>query len=618
STVGYNYHSFNDDSNSFSFAIDDICEMHKRRYMLKDVALELFFIHGITLMIAHVSTYDRENLYRLLTKRNLIHFKYEETVNGIQTSWRQGQMTNFDYLMQLNKLAGRTFLDLMQYPVYPYIVANYETQVLDLRLSSNYRNLSKPIAIQHSEKEEKFIDIYHALEDSQNVALARQQDHEKQQPLSVFGHQSDPYHYASLYSNSGIVLHYLVRLLPYTRMFLDYQDNNFDCADRTFHDVKTSYWLSSFESTSDFKELIPEFYYLHEFLLNKQGFNFGNRQNGIKVSDVTVPSWSKRNARLFVYGLRQALESDYVTTHIHQWIDLIFGYKQTGKAALDAINVYHAACYYGFPIENINDQLTQKAYYGIIRTYGQVPKQLFFHPHPSVSTSSPTSSSTSNSNTNDKRNSERSVFESKLPNESIHRLIIGIRWGDFVGSYDMPSPDYIKYHECPVQVSSFVILNTSSCIICLPSSSLIIYNEHILNESIGEQSNLSQSNSLTMTLDTMVALKWNTPDGIVRCRSLKQIKTWYNFLVPIDDQDKITCCASIDYRLLFMGKTSGLIEIYRIQRNKSTPTGMELIKRYLPFIAHRSPITCLYANRQFSLLISASADGMLTLWDTNR
>jgi hypothetical protein len=131
-------------------------------------------------------------------------------------------------------------------------------------------------------------------------------------------------------------------------MFLDYQDNNFDCADRTFHDVKTAYWLSSFESTSDFKELIPEFYYLHEFLLNKQGFNFGKRQNvrenipltlifplrkfqGEPVSDVTVSLWSKRDARLYVCALRQALESDHVTSQLHHWIDLIFGYKQTGK-----------------------------------------------------------------------------------------------------------------------------------------------------------------------------------------------------------------------------------------------------------------------------------------------
>jgi hypothetical protein len=44
------------------------------------------------------------------------------------------------------------------------------------------------------------------------------------------------------------------------------------------------------------------------------------------------------------------------------------------KAALDAINVYNAACYYGFPVENIDDPVIRNAYYTIIRSYGQVPK----------------------------------------------------------------------------------------------------------------------------------------------------------------------------------------------------------------------------------------------------
>jgi WD40 repeat protein len=182
----------------------------------------------------------------------------------------------------------------------------------------------------------------------------------------------------------------------------------------------------------------------------------------------------------------------------------------------------------------------------------------------------------------------------------------------------MPSPDYITCHECTVPVTSFVVLETGSCIICLPPSSLIIHDEQSIHESYSEQTNSSPSNAVAVPFDAMVALKWNTPDGVVRYRPLKQIKNWYNFLVPIDDQDKTTCCTSIDHRLLFMGKTSGLIEVYRIQRNRNTPVGIDLVKRYLPFIAHRSPITCLHANRPFSLLISASADGMLTLWDTNR
>lgn len=40
----------------------------------------------------------------------------------------------------------------------------------------------------------------------------------------------------------------------------------------------------------------------------------------------------------FISKLRQALESDYVSNHLHHWIDLIFGYKQNGPEAIKANN----------------------------------------------------------------------------------------------------------------------------------------------------------------------------------------------------------------------------------------------------------------------------------------
>jgi hypothetical protein len=44
---------------------------------------------------------------------------------------------------------------------------------------------------------------------------------------------------------------------------------------------------------------------------------------------------------------RAALEAPYVSAHLHEWIDLIFGYKQTGPSAVEADNVFYHLTYEG-------------------------------------------------------------------------------------------------------------------------------------------------------------------------------------------------------------------------------------------------------------------------------
>ncbi len=41
--------------------------------------------------------------------------------------------------MELNKLAGRTFNDLMQYPVFPWILSDYTSKQLDLKSQQSFR-----------------------------------------------------------------------------------------------------------------------------------------------------------------------------------------------------------------------------------------------------------------------------------------------------------------------------------------------------------------------------------------------------------------------------------------------------------------------------------------------
>ena len=58
-------------------------------------------------------------------------------------------------------------------------------------------------------------------------------------------------------------------------------------------------------------------------------------QDGQRVHDVLLPPWAT-DATDFIAKHRAALESDYVSEHLHEWVDLIFGCKQKGKAAEEA------------------------------------------------------------------------------------------------------------------------------------------------------------------------------------------------------------------------------------------------------------------------------------------
>ncbi|CAG09550.1 unnamed protein product, partial [Tetraodon nigroviridis] len=341
---------------SFSWTYEEIKEVHKRWWQLRDNAVEIFLTNGRTLLLAFDNAKFRDDVYHNILTSDLPNLLEHGNITALTQLWSSGQISNFEYLTHLNKHAGRSFNDLMQYPVFPFILRDYTSETLDLQDAGIYRNLSKPIAVQSKEKEDRYVDNYRYLEEEYRKGV-REDD-----PMPPV----QPYHYGSHYSNSGTVLHFLVRMPPFTKMFLAYQDQSFDIPDRTFHSMNTTWRLSSYESMTDVKELIPEFFYLPEFLVNREGersvgrktaagfshpanvlvwqaVDFGVRQNGERVNHVNLPPWARNDPRLFVLIHRQALESEQVSQTLCQWIDLVFGLKQKGKAAVQAINVFHPA-----------------------------------------------------------------------------------------------------------------------------------------------------------------------------------------------------------------------------------------------------------------------------------
>ena len=65
---------------------------------------------------------------------------------------------------------------------------------------------------------------------------------------------------------------------------------------------------------------------------------------GQQVGSVELPCWAA-DAQDFMKQMAQALESPIVCRTLHCWIDLVFGYRNHGPAAVAADNIFHHLTY---------------------------------------------------------------------------------------------------------------------------------------------------------------------------------------------------------------------------------------------------------------------------------
>eukprot|EP00794_Sanderia_malayensis_P020579 gene20579-22605_t len=587
---------------SISWRYEEIKEILKRRYSLQDNAVEIFLTSGRTFLLAFEGCASRDEVFEQLMSRELPNLVINSVdLNTLTTRWREGQVTNFEYLTELNKKAGRSFNDLMQYPVFPFILSSYEGDMLDLTDQSSFRDLSKPIAVQYASKEEKYLEMYRWLEEEYDRKL--NEDTEE---------ATHPYHYGSHYSNSGIVLHFLVRLPPFTKMFLIYQDDQFDIPDRTFHSVQTTWHLSSFASSSDVKELIPEFFFLPEFLENSEGYNFGVRQNGIQVNEVNLPPWTPQNdARLFVNIHRQALESQCVSSSLHHWIDLVFGYKQDGPAARKAINVFHPATYFGVDVNAAKDPVKRRALQTMIETYGQTPRKLFNGPHvqrfSKVAMSPltdmipllPQAVENLISPTNIYKDSMSCTLEdSKQSGLQPLPTVTGLVWGRYCGSPSQSNPT-IQWIESFDFSPSKVIASSASLVawVLKPKSCLLLLDENCHDEK------------------KVASISWDSDDNFLIVKHLlSHVEIMFDACRP----DKITCCEFVPGSdLLLVGGESGIIAVWPVKLNIDMMS-LDITGAKENLLAHSDAISSIVVCRPFSIVVTGSHDCTVVIWDLNR
>ena len=287
--------------------------------------------------------------------------------------WQNYTISTLEFLMWLNIYSGRSFHDLNQYPVFPWLITNYKNNKLNLL--KDLRNLNLPIGMlelsdQGIKRKNNCIQFYKNLKndfednhpefDYQSYLnkgleyfplyqkkmkkIMSKEKNNSESNLDNIGisYNEYPYNYGTHYSNSTYVTHFLSRIFPFSFVSIEIQGNKFDDPDRMFHSLeKTFTSVSSLKD--DIRELIPEFYFFPEIFKNINNINLSQDKcdsNGDKViiNDVEMPLWCDKNEINFVIKNRKILERNDL--NINKWIDLIFGNKQRGENAEKAHNIY--------------------------------------------------------------------------------------------------------------------------------------------------------------------------------------------------------------------------------------------------------------------------------------
>uniref|UniRef100_A0A674NGX2 Neurobeachin n=1 Tax=Takifugu rubripes TaxID=31033 RepID=A0A674NGX2_TAKRU len=453
----------------------EIRAIFSRRYLLQNTAMEVFMANRTSVMfnfpdqatvkkvvnslprVGVGTSYGLPQARRisLATPRQL--FKS----SNMTQRWQRREISNFEYLMFLNTIAGRTYNDLNQYPVFPWVLTNYDSEELDLTLPGNFRDLSKPVGALNPKRAAFYAERYENWENE----------------------QTPPYHYSCHYSTAASTLHWLVRIEPYTTFFLCANNHKFDHPDRSFSSISRS-WRNCQRDTSDVKELIPEFFYLPEMFVNSNGYHLGMREDGAKVCDVELPAWAKKPEDLVRIN-RMALESGFVSSQLHQWIDLIFGYKQRGPEAARALNVFHYLTYEGATrLDSITDPSLREATEAQIQHFGQTPSQLLIEPHPPRSSAMHLVSTPSIPLMFKDQLQQDVIMVLKFPSNSpvthvaantlphltipavvtvtCSRLFAVNRWNNTVGLRGAPGYSLDQAHHLPIEMDCLVANNTGS------------------------------------------------------------------------------------------------------------------------------------------------------------
>ena len=334
----------------------DIKEIFLRRFYLKRFGYEIFLKDGRSFLFNFFNFENFNKFNELISKKGVKIINdpvktFEK--RDYKNKYKKGEITNFQYLLLLNKFSTRTYNDINQYLVFPVLYMSFQNNIK--------RDLSKAICLN---KEEEDLEINKFIEN-----------------YTILG-----YYFNNHFSTSAYVLYYLIRLVPYTYMLIDFQSGKFDVPERIFNNYNSYY--SGIVGSTENREFIPELFHSYETCLNLNHNNFG-KMNFTKELINNFNSNKYSTCVEFIINHRRILEN----TNIVPWINNIFGYNQINESK-ELMNIFPLSSYeqrFDINIQKIKDNSKDKSDFDIYRQIrfklaildiGISPVQLFKTPHP--------------------------------------------------------------------------------------------------------------------------------------------------------------------------------------------------------------------------------------------
>ena len=293
--------------------------------------------------------------YNTLYESYLFPLFREEIINNWDK--RIKYLCNYDILILINIFSNRSFRDVYQYPVFPMLY-NWINEKRNMEEHIGFQEITESC----KKRKNDIIVCYNTNDDGES-------------------NDENNFLFNIHFSNPAFVFNYLLRVIPYSFLAVEFQGDDFDNPNRCFFSIEKCL-NSTLKMKSDLRELIPELFYMIEIFYNKNKLYFDELYDGSNIDYVEILSKDGTNPQTiiekrlnmakFLYEIRKALEDE---NNLDSWINLIFGSKQKGCIINDKKYYYFeetSETLFKNDPKILNDSLTMDYV-----DFGLVPYQLF-------------------------------------------------------------------------------------------------------------------------------------------------------------------------------------------------------------------------------------------------